>query len=305
MAFALLVLVILFFVYTLREAWPAFRVNGLGFFGYDRGNPLDDQLFRSNPSAAAMPSPKLNAWAGIVATLLCTGGALVVGLPFSLLCAVFIAVVAPPPIVRVMEPVVRLLAGVPSVIFGLVGLLLVAPFLDAHLLSDRTKDLYAPAVPLSGTSLLAGILVLTLMIAPIMIAVFVDALRAVPNAWKEGSLALGVDDWRTTVRVSIPFITPAIVAGTVLAAGRAIGEAIALSLVTGSLAWIPNPLDGFTALLEPVHPLGALIVDNSEGIPSNPLTTNLFAFASILLVSAVAFSLIARVALLPGRRMRG
>ena len=106
------------------------------------------------------------------------------------------------------------------------------------------------------------------------------------------------------IRISLPWIRPALVAGTILAAGRAIGEAIALAMVAGSVAWIPNIKDGFVFFMEPVHPLAALIVNNSEGLPVQPLTTDLFALGSLLLISGLLFSLEARAALLPGRRLR-
>ena len=103
------------------------------------------------------------------------------------------------------------------------------------------------------------------MVAPFEIAIFTDALRAVPAPWRDGARALGMDRWRTVLKISLPVIRPALVAGTVLATGRAIGEAIALSMTTGALAFVPNPLDGFAFFLEPARPLASSIVDYSEG----------------------------------------
>ena len=134
-----------------------------------------------------------------------------------------------------------------------------------------------------------------------MIAIFVDALKAVPHRWREGSVALGATEWRTIVRISVPVIRPAIVAGTILAMGRAIGEAIALSMASGSLGFSPNPLDGFWMLLEPTRPLASTIVDFQEGIGQRELTQNLFAIGSLVFVSAVVLSIGARIASLPFR----
>ena len=136
------------------------------------------------------------------------------------------------------------MAAVPSVVWGLFGLLVLAPFIERVLISDDLRTQYAPVVPLRGESILLGILVLTAMTVPFQIAIFTDALRAVPVAWREGGRALGLDAWRATVKISLPVIRPAIATGVVLATGRAIGEAIALSMTTGAVASVPNPLDG-------------------------------------------------------------
>lgn len=290
--------------FVMRSAWPALHANGLGFFTGSSVR-LDDQLGRAFSGYHGRDYQHLNALAGIVGTVLTTAGALTLGVPFSIMCALFIAVTAPRRVRSVLEPVVRLLAGVPSVIFGLIGLLILAPFLERTFLNRSTINAYGLAnLPLTGASLLAGILVLTVMIVPLMIAVFVDALDNVPLPWREGSMALGTDEWRAAIRISLPWIRPALVAGTILAAGRAIGEAIALAMVAGSVAWIPNLKDGLIFFMEPVHPLAALIVNNSEGLPVQPLTTDLFALGALLLLASLLFSLSARIALLPGRRLR-
>jgi ABC-type phosphate transport system permease subunit len=153
---------------------------------------------------------------------------------------------------------------------------------------------------------LLGILVLTVMIAPIMIAIFIDALRAVPVAWTEGAIALGCDRWRSARRVSLVAIRPALVAGTGLAIGRAVGEAIALSMASGSLGFTPNVLDGLWFFVEPVRPLAAAIVDYSEGFDQAALRADLFAFGAVLLVSTAALTLGARLISYPlERRLQG
>ena len=117
-----------------------------------------------------------------------------------------------------------------------------------------------------------------------------------------GSLSLGCDRWRMARRVLLPAIRPAIVAGTSLAAARAIGEAIAMSMATGSIAFTPNPLDGLYFLLEPSRSLASSIVDYSEGLDGAQLRADLFAFGAVLLVSTAAFTIAARVATLPLER---
>jgi ABC-type phosphate transport system permease subunit len=129
------------------------------------------------------------------------------------------------------------------------------------------------------------------MITPIMIAIVVTSLRAVPSAWTEGAQALGVNRWRMMWTISVRTARPAIIAAAVLATARALGEAIMLSMVSGSAAFAPNPLDGLTFLFEPVRPLAATIVDNAEGLSVKPFGQTIYAFAAVLLVSSMFLSL--------------
>ena len=108
------------------------------------------------------------------------------------------------------------------------------------------------------------------MITPIMIAIIVDALRSVPRNWTEGAAALGVNRWRAMWTIGLRAARPAIVAAAVLATARALGEAIMLSMVSGSVGFAPNPLDGVTFFFEPARPLAATIVDNAEGLSVKP-----------------------------------
>jgi phosphate transport system permease protein len=128
------------------------------------------------------------------------------------------------------------------------------------------------------------------MITPIMVAITANALAAVPNAWTEGSAALGVNRWRTIWRVSLRTARPAIAAATVLATARALGEAVMLAMVAGGRGFAPNLLDGFTALFEPVRPLAATILQNSEGLTIPVLAHTMYAVAAVLLVSAAMLS---------------
>ena len=157
----------------------------------------------------------------------------------STLAAIFLTEFAPAPVRRMLEPVVRLLAGVPSVVYGLVGILALAPLINEHLISEARKQSVAYVVQLNGANLMIAIVILTVMIMPIMIALIAGALASVPPSWKEGSAALGVNRWRTIVRVSLRTARPAIVAATVLATARALGEAIMLAMVSGGRAASP------------------------------------------------------------------
>src|SRR5262249_1196645 len=151
-------------------------------------------------------------------------------LPLAVLAAVFIVELAPARIRRAMVPVVRLLAAVPSVIYGLIGILVLVPFVGNHLITAHERIPVQDTVQLTGASLIVSVLVLAVMIAPIMVALICDALAAVPASWREGAAALGVNRMRAIRAVTLRTVRPAIVAATVLATARALGEAVTLSM---------------------------------------------------------------------------
>ncbi|MGN6190258.1 MAG: PstC family ABC transporter permease [Conexibacter sp.] len=291
LACTVLALIAAMVVFVFAKAWPSFAHNGLAWFG--GGGNADRQL------AAIFDSPAnphdyvytLHAWPMLYATALLSGVAVVCGLVFALLCAVFIVEFAPASMRRVLEPAVRLLAAVPSVVYGLIGILVLVPLVGNHVISAGMKRSVAYVVQLDGTSLLVGAGVLTVMVTPIMIAIVVDALRAVPRGWTEGAAALGVNRWRAMWTISVRAARPAIVAAAVLATARALGEAIMLAMVSGSVGFAPNPLDGMLFLFEPARPLAATIVDNAEGLSVVPFGQTIYAFAAVLLVSSLFLSL--------------
>jgi ABC-type phosphate transport system permease subunit len=135
------------------------------------------------------------------------------------------------------------------------------------------------------------VLILSLMIAPLMIAVFADGLRSVPRGWLEGSLGLGINRWRTFWKIGVRTARPALVAGTVLATARALGEAVMLAMVTGGVAFAPNPADGQILFVEPTRPLAATILQASEELTAPPMRHTIFAIAAVLLFSALMLSL--------------
>jgi phosphate transport system permease protein len=276
--------------YVFANAWPSFSHNGLSWFtsGGDVDLQLEDILNSpANPDAYVY---KLNAWPLLWGTFVVTAGAVGIGVVFAVFSAIFIVAFAPAQVNRILEPVVRLLAAVPSVIYGLIGLLVIVPFVGNDLISLERKESVAFVVQLDGSCIAVGILVLTVMITPIMIAIVVDALRAVPQSWMEGAAALGVNRWRAMWTVAVRTARPAIVAAAVLATARALGEAIMLSMVAGSASFAPNPIDGLTFLFEPTRPLASALVENVEGISVVPFGQTLYAFAAVLLVSSMFLS---------------
>ncbi len=297
-----LALIVGMVVFVFDKAWPSFAHNGLAWFA--SGGDVDLQLedIFASPASPADYVYHLRAWPLIWGTFVVTAGAVAIGLVFALFAAIFIVEFAPPQVNRVLEPVVRLLAAVPSVVYGLIGILVIVPWVAEHLISIERKESVANVVQLDGSSLGVGILILTVMIVPIMIAIVVDALRAVPRSWTEGAAALGVNRWRVTWTIAVRTARPAIVAAAVLATARALGEAIMLSMVAGSASFAPNPIDGFTFFLEPTRPLASALVENVEGLSVVPFGETLFAFAAVLLVSSMFLSLAGFVAKQPMRR---
>ena len=262
---AVVALLVAMIVFVFVHAWPSFSHNGLAWFG--PGGNLNQQLsaiFQSGETGGHYVWT-FHAWPLIWATALITGGAVLISLFSSLFVAVFIVEFAPDWMREILKPVVRLLASVPSVIYGLLGVLVVVPFIGNHVISEHSKASVAYIVSLSGYSLLAAVLILTVMIAPIMVAVFADGLRAVPRGWLEGSLALGINEWRTFWKIAVRTARPVLVAGTVLAIARALGEAIMLAMVSGAVGFAPKPQDGLIFLFERDNPRAVRILRKHRG----------------------------------------
>jgi phosphate transport system permease protein len=291
-------------VFVAVHAWPTFAHNGLAWVG--PGGNVDKQI-EGMLSTSIHPPPSayhVRAWPLVYGTLLTTLLALAVALPVALLSSIFIVEFAPSGLRRVVVPVVRLLASVPSVIYGLIGILVLAPFVGNHLITIPEKTALQSTVELTGASVGVASLILAVMITPIMVVLTSEALAAVPLSWREGAMALGVHRLRATLAVSLKAIRPAIVAAAALASARALGEAVMISMVSGSQSYSPNLKFGaLTMLAEPVRTLASSIVDNHEGFGGAPaLNSTLYAFALLLLFSAIALSIGAYLVKLPLRK---
>ena len=173
----------------------------------------------------------------VVASILATIGALIIGVPVGILTAVFIAEVAPKRVAKIISPAVELLAGIPSVLYGIFGLAVIVPNIQ--------KIFNLP----KGQSLFAVIIVLSIMMLPTIISVSETAIRAVPKAYKEGSLALGASEIETIFKVVLPSAKSGILAAVVLGIGRALGETMAVILVAGNSPVMPS------SLMDSVRPL--------------------------------------------------
>lgn len=178
--------------------------------------------------ASTAADPKFGILPFILTSIWGTLGAVVIGVPIGLLTAVFLSKIAPPRVAAVVRPAVDLLAGIPSVVYGLIGMMVLVP---------AVMEIFNLK---SGTCLFAAILVLAVMILPSIVSVSETALNAVPREYEEASLALGATQIETVFRVSIPAAKSGIAAGVVLGVGRAIGEAMAVMMVAGNVANMPG-----------------------------------------------------------------
>lgn len=213
---AAILCVVFITVYLFAAGLPAIRQIGLKEFLLGR------------VWASTAETPQYGILPFLLTSLWGTAGAVALGAPVGVLAALFLARVAPPALARPVEAAVELLAGIPSVIYGLMGMTVLVPFLSGA---------FGLA---SGACLLAAVLVLAVIILPGIISVSVTALNALPKEYEEASLALGATAPQTWFRVSLPAARSGIAAGVVLGVGRAMGEAMAVMMVAGNVANMPG-----------------------------------------------------------------
>ncbi|MDY6227122.1 MAG: phosphate ABC transporter permease subunit PstC [Clostridium sp.] len=209
----------------------------------------------------------------VIASILGTLGSVIVGVPIGILTAIFIAEIAPKRVGKIISGAVELLAGIPSVLYGVFGLAVIVPWI-----------MNTFSLP-KGQSLLAIIIVLSIMMLPTIVTVSETAIRAVPKSYKEGSLALGASHIETTFKVVVPAAKSGILAAVVLGIGRAIGETMAIILVAGNSPIIP------TSIVDSVRPLTtniALEMGYAFGTHQEMLfATGVILFLFILLLNLV------------------
>ena len=246
-------------VFIFKEGAPAFAKVGLWQF------ITGTKWAPSKGSFGILPM--------IAGSFFVTLGALVVGVPLGLGCAVFLSEFASRKVAGVLKPTVELLAGIPSVVFGFIGLTVLVPFIRDHLGGP-------------GFSVLASSLVLGIMVLPTMVSVSYDALRAVPQAYREGMLAVGAAPWQTVRMVVLPAARSGILAAGILAMGRAVGETMAVIMVAGNATIIP------ISLFDPVRTMTsniALEMGYATGLHRQALfATGVVLFAVIGILNAVA-----------------
>jgi phosphate transport system permease protein len=229
------------------------------------------------------PSEKVfGLWPMIVGSVYVTLGAMVLGVPFGLACAIVLTEFASKKLRRVIKPVVELLAGVPSVVYGFMGVVILVPFI---------RETFGGP----GLSVLAASIILGIMILPTVISISIDALQAVPPSYREGSIALGATKWQTVKMVLLPAARSGIVASIILGMGRAIGETMAVIMIAGNAASVPG------SLLAPVRTLTSNIA-LEMGYAAGEHRQALFATGVILFVIIMVLNTMANVT---ASRMRG
>jgi phosphate transport system permease protein len=274
-AMASTAIVILIGLFTVREALPAFREIGI------------DRLLTGTewrPGQDMFGLLAMIAGSGLV-----TLGAMVIGLPLALGCAVFLAEIAPCWIRSVVKPSIELLAGIPSVVYGLFGMVVLLPLV---------RGIDAPAN--TGFGLLSASLVLAVMILPTIASVAEVAIRSVPQEYRQGSLALGATRWETLRKVVLPGASSGILSGVVLGMGRAVGETIAMIMVIGNSVMMPaastaNPLSIFLSRARTLTGNIAVEINYATGLHADALfATGVVLFVLIMIVNSSARWLMSR-----------
>lgn len=251
--------VLLITVYLIISGIPAIRKIGL--FQFLFGTTWESTA--TNPSFGILPF--------ILTSVYGTAGAILLGVPVGFLTAVYLAKVASPAVKNVLTTAVSLLAGIPSVVYGLVGMLVLVPGIR--------KLFHIP----DGSSLLAAIIVLAIMILPSIISVSITALEAVPKDYEDASLALGATPIETYFKVSVPAAKSGIAAAVVLGVGRAIGEAMAVMMVSGNVPNMPSLFQSVRFLTTAV----ASEMSYSSGLQQQALfSIALVLFLFIMLINA-------------------
>ena len=217
----------------------------------------------------------------IVGSLEVTLLAILLGAVFGLACTMFLAEFAPRWSVRILKPMIELLAGIPSVVYGFIGVVVLVPWI---------RETFGGP----GFSVLASSVILGIMILPTVIAISLDAFNAVPHFYKEGSLALGATRWQTLYRVMVPAARSGLIAGLILGMGRAVGETMAVIMVAGNALTMP------TSLLQPVRTLTSNIA-LEMGYASGDHQAALFATGMVLFV---IIAILNTMALLAVRKRR-
>jgi phosphate ABC transporter permease protein PstC len=245
------------------------------FFIFQQGIPLIFKVGLGNffSSRWAPTKGSFGILAMIAGSLMVTLGALAVGIPFGLAGAIFLAEFSSKTIQKILKPTIELLAGIPSVVYGFIGIVILVPFI---------RETFGGP----GFSVLAASIILGIMILPTIVSISYDALRTVPNTYREGSFAVGATKWQTVVMLLLPAARSGIVAGIILGMGRAIGETMAVIMIAGNALKIPG------SILDSVRTLTSTIA-LELGYAAGDHRAALFACGSILFLVIVVLNIVA------------
>ena len=222
---------------------------------------------------------KFGVGAMIVASLWITAGAMLLGAPLGVAGAIFLSEFVPRPVMRVIKPAIELLAGIPSVVYGFIGMMVLAPLFRNHLGGP-------------GLCVLNAAVILGIMVLPTIISISVDAIGAVPNSYREGALALGATRWQAVRMVVLKAARSGIIASIILGMGRAVGETMAVIMVAGNTIRMPHNA------LEPVRTLTANIaieMSAATGVHRQALfATGVVLFVVIMILNSLAMAAMRR-----------
>lgn len=247
--------VILIFLFLLKEGLAVFKtVTPVQFLMGRNWYPISEP-------------PQLGILPLILGSILVTLGAAVISVPIGVACAIYIAEVAPPKTKEILKAGIELLAAIPSVVLGFIGMVTLVPWI---------KNAFN--LP-TGLTALSGSVMLAFMAMPTIVSIAEDALYSVPRSYKEGSLALGATHWQTIYRVLVPAASSGILAAVMLGIGRVIGETMAVMMITGNAAVMP------TSILQPVRTLTATIAaEMGEAVVGSEHYFALFAVGIVLFI---------------------
>ncbi|MBN1887100.1 MAG: phosphate ABC transporter permease subunit PstC [Thermoflexales bacterium] len=266
--FSAIAFVVLIFAFLLREGLPAFWEVEAGVLFSARWYPIEGFY-------GLLPL--------ILGSVLVTLGAAALAVPTGVLAAVFVAEVSPRWLREIVKPVIEVLAGIPSVVLGFLGMLVLSPWVR--------QAFDAP----TGLTAFTGALVLAYMALPTIISVAEDALDSVPRAYREAALALGATRWQTIWRVTVPAARSGILTAIMLGVGRAIGETMAVMMVTGNAARLPLTLD---SLMRPARTMTATVAAEMGEVAQGSVHFHvLFAIGMVLFIITFLVNLAASLAI--------
>jgi phosphate transport system permease protein len=274
--FSAIFFVALIFVFLLKEGAPAFWEVTLGNLFGERWYP-NEGLFGTLPL--------------ILGSLLVTVGAVIIALPLGLATAIFIRELAPDWLREILKPLIEILAGIPSVVLGFLGMVAIAPLMRESL-----------EIP-TGLTAFTGSLMLAYMALPTIISVAEDAIDAVPKGYRDGALAMGATHWQTIWRVVMPAARSGVIMAVMLGIGRAIGETMAVMMVTGNAARIPRE---WYALFLPARTMTATIAAEMGEVAQGSTHYHvLFAVGILLFIVTFIINAIASAVIIRGGPRRG
>lgn len=283
-----LIVIVFIFIFVFAKAWPVLQASGMSYF-FTSG--FDTQISEAFYSSAEAPMLNFGMFGLIAGTITSTFLALIIATIIGIGAAIAICELAPRLVGIFLTGMTRMLASIPSVVFGLIGIVTIVPIIQSTFITTDMQIKYLDFFQMTGRNLLSSVIVLTFMIVPIIITLTIDAIKAVPKHYKEAGFAFGMPHFRVISKIILPSARSGIIASVILAAGRGIGEAIAVSMVCGGLGIVPNFTRGFASLLAPVLPLSAAIVNKSEAMGSMSVESALFSCGAILLLMGAFLSL--------------